>query len=376
MKAKSRLNQLQVRPPARATTSQTIIDKAIVPAPAPSARTENRIQELEAKLAVALQRIDELEMHTSLKRKHFDVSDYEIGILNYLRLCEISPFQRRFICSQSSAELYGILNPNCQNYYGSPDKGDAWIQFEFKRELTVFGFLIQSYLSCFIKSYRIVSINSDLAETVLFATDSEVGLQGELKEVAHKFERPVKTKIIRFEQTGKSWTDKNFIGLKRFDFLTDQCQGHYFEHLLQFAGGDPHKLPVNLTARYFDVYSFLSMNPSSYICTFDAPTPSWFQIEFLLGCVCISGYRLKRHEVLKMKKWSLRGSNDATLELDKWIMIHETEEPKDGPVCKVYTCPQSQPYKYLRIVMDSPGWNDRSYLAFWHFELFGDYILN
>jgi hypothetical protein len=315
-------------------------------------------------------------MHTALKRKHFDVSDYEIGILNYLRLCEISPFQRRFVCSQSSAELYGILNPDSQNYYGSPDKGDAWIQFEFRREITFFGFVIQSYLSCFIKSYRIVSINSGGSETILFSTDSETGLHGELKEVMHTFQNPVRTKIIRFEQTGKSWTDKNFIGLKRFDFITDQCEGHYFKHLLQFCGGDPHKIPVNLTARYFDVYSFLSMNPSSYICTFDAPTPSWFQIEFVPGRVAVSGYRLKKHEVLKMRRWSLRGANDATLELEQWTVIHQADEPKDAPIFAVYNCATSEPYKFIRIVMDSPGWNDRTYLAFWHFEVFGDYILD
>jgi hypothetical protein len=118
------------------------------------------------------------------------------------------------------------------------------------------------------------------------------------------------------------------------------------------------------------------MNPSSYICTFDAPTPSWFQIEFVFGRACISGYRFKRHEVLKMKKWSLRGSNDGTLEVNRWTVIHETEEPQDAPIFKVYTCQTSQPYKYLRIVMDAPGWNDRTYLAFWHFEVFGDYVLD
>jgi hypothetical protein len=164
-----------------------------------TALLERQVSDLEMKLSIALQRIDELERHTSLTRKHFDISESEMGILNYLHLCERSAFDRRFICSQSSAGLYGILNPDSQNYYGSPDKGDAWVQFEFRAEMTFFGFLIQSYLSCYIKSYRIVSINSDFSETVVFSTASETGLQGELKVVTHDFQPPIKTRVIRFE---------------------------------------------------------------------------------------------------------------------------------------------------------------------------------
>jgi hypothetical protein len=348
----------------------------IVAANPPNLQLDRRVRELEAKLSVALQRIDELETHTNLKTKRFDISEYEVGILNYLRFCELSPFQRRFICSQSSAELYGILTPTSQNYYGSPDKGDAWIQFEFQREITIFGFIIQSYLSCFIKSYRLVSVDSDFTETLLFATSSEDGLNGELKEVTHTFQPAVRTKIIRFEQTGKSWSGKNFIGLKRMDFLTDQCQGPYFEDLLQTTNGDPHKLPVNLTARYFDVYSFLSVNPESYICTFDSPTPSWFQVEFVQGRVSVAGYRLRKHDVLRMKQWTIRGSNDIQLALESWVIIHNISEPQDSPSFGVYNCPPSAPFKFLRLVMDAPGWNERTYLAFWHFEIFGDYILD
>jgi hypothetical protein len=353
-----------------------------IPSPVPAGqnirlandRLQHRVTHLEAKLSVALQRIDDLERHTSLKRKHFEVSDSEIGILNYLRLTQVSLFDRRFVCSQSSAELFGIMNPNIENYYGSPDKGDAWVQFEFKKEITILSFLIQSYLSCFIKSYRMVAIGPDFAETVLYSTTSEDGLNGQLKQVIHDLDRPIKTKIVRFEQTGKSWTDKNFIGIKRLDFRTDQCQGFYFEHLLKFVGGDHHKIPVNLTSHYFDVYAFVNMNPNSYICTFDDPTPSWFHIEFVQGRAAIAGYRLKRHEALKLKAWSLRGSNDPTLELERWKVLHRVDETKENPVFGLYHCDLSEPYKYVRIVMDGPSWNDRTYLAFWHFELFGDYV--
>jgi hypothetical protein len=374
MRPRYRLTPLVARhsPPSPSTASSSSLTH-VLPNP-PNPQFNRRVRELEAKLAITLRRLDELETHTNLQSKHFDASEYDIGILNYLHLCEFSPFHRRFICSQSSAELYGILSPTSQNYYGSPDKGDAWIQFEFHKEITVFGFIIQSYLSCFIKSYHLVSIDSDFAETILFATTSEDGLNGELKEVTHTFQPAVETKIIRFEQTGTSWSGKNFIGLKRMDFLTDQCPGPYFEHLLRDTNGDPHKLPVNLTARYFDVYSFLSLNPDSYICTFDSPTPSWFQIEFINGRVSITGYRLKKHDILRLKQWTLRGTNDPQLPLDRWIIIHSMDEPQDSPAFGLYRCPLSEPFKFIRLVMDSLGWNDRAYLAFWHFEIFGDLV--
>lgn len=340
--------------------------------------TENRrlhgiVADLQQKLDVCLLRINDLEKHTSMKMKHFDVSDSDIGVLRYLQLCQRTIHERKFFCSQSSAELYGITNPNSENYYGSPDRGDAWIQFEFVKPITVFGFLIQSYLSCFIKSYRIVAISDDYTETVLFTTSSEIGLKGEKKQVTHRFDRPIKTRKIRFEQTGPSWAEKNFIGIKRMDFQTDQCEGFYFENLLKTLQ-DPHKIPVSITAKYFDVYSFTLMNPPSYVCTFDAPSPSWFQIEFSEGQICMTGYRLKKHESLRIRSWMVKGTNDPSLDMDHWNVIHKVSEEKEGPLFGVFSCEKSEPYKYIRIIMDGPAWNDRCYLAFWHFEVFGDYI--
>jgi hypothetical protein len=336
---------------------------------------EERVKELEEKLRISLQRLDGLERHTSLKEHHFPVSRTDIGILRYLVLTASSPFDRRFAVSQSSAELYAIVDPECQNYYGSPDKGDSWIQFEFRHELTVFGFVIQSYLSCFVKSYRIVAINSDLSEQVLYSTDGEIGLQGELREVKREFKPPVKARILRFEQTGKSWSDKNFIGIKRLDFRTDQCEGYYMEHLMRICDGDPHKIPVNVTSKYFDPHAFVVQNPRSYICTFDSPTPSFFQIELLYGRAVARGYRLRRHEALKLRTWSLRASNDATLALEDWTVLHKVAESNFGELLAVYEFENQTAFKYFRLVMDGPGWNDRTYLAFWHLELFGDYLM-
>ena len=332
------------------------------------------VKDLQQKLDVCMLRINDLERHTAMNSKRFPVSDCDIGVLRYLQLCQRKPHERKFYCSQSSAELYGIINPNTDSYYGSPDKGDAWIQFEFVKPITVFGFLIQSYLSCFIKSYRIVAVGDDYSESVVFSTACEIGLKGEKKQVTHRFDKPVKTRRLRFEQTGPSWAEKNFIGIKRMDFQTDQCEGFYFENVMKTVQ-DPHKVPVNITAKYFDVYSFTVMNPVSYVCTFDTPSPSWFQIEFAEGQICITGYRIKKHESLRMKAWSVKGSNDATLELDKWKEIHRVCEEKEGPLFRVFSCPKSDPYKYIRIIMEGHAWNDRDYLAFWHFEVFGDYVI-
>lgn len=375
MKSRSRLGVLPLLPSQqgeRPSAAEAEKHKLI----AANERLQHQVSELEQKLSICLLRLDDLEKHTKLRTKAFEVSDTEIGILRYLQLCQKSNFKRKFFSSQSSAELFGIVNPDSQNYYGSPDKGDAWVQFEFPCEVTVYAFLIQSYLSCFIKSYRMISINEDFSETVLYSTNAETGLKGELKEVVHRLEKPVKTRKIRFEQTGRSWTDKNFIGIKRMDFRTNQCEGYYLEHLMKCVGGDPHKIPVQITSRYFDVYSFTMMNPSSYICTFDSPSPSWFQVEIAEGRVSVVGYRIKRHEALKIRSWTIRGSNDPTLELDKWTEVDRVEEEKEGPLLKTYRCKKSSPFKFIRLVMAGPGWNDRDYLAFWHFELFGDYIID
>jgi hypothetical protein len=336
---------------------------------------ENRVQETEQRLRIVLERLDALESHTKLEKHSFRLSKVDIGILGYLRLTEYSPLERKFSVSQSSAELYSIVDPECENYYGSPDKGDAWVQFEFKHDITFFGFIIQSYLSCFTKSYRIVSINSDLSEQVLYATSAETGLQGELKIVTRDFRPPVKTRILRFEQTGKSWSEKNFIGIKRLDFRTDQCEGYYLEHLMRLSERDAHKIPVNVTSKYFDPYAFVLQNPKSYVCTFDAPAPSWFQIELLYGRALVTGYRLRRHDALKMKDWCLKASNDVTVPIDDWQVLHSVSEQAEGDSFLVFDIDGKSPFKYFRLVMNGPGWNGRTYLAFWHLELFGDYFV-
>lgn len=321
------------------------------------------------KLEVILKRLDDLEIHTGLKEKHFPITEDGKGIFAYLRAIELNIFQPRLICTQSSADLYSIIDPQSENYYGSPDKGDCWIQFDFKKPIIVTGFQLQSCRSCFVKSYRIVSINDDLSPVILYSTEAETGLNGQMQMVTHQIkERCVK--VLRFEQTGKSWSDKNFIGIKHLDFMTDQTK-NIFADMIKEANEDPHRIPVQVTAKYFDFSTFHTLNPSSYICTFDSPVPSWFQVEIATGKVSIEGYRLFRHESLTIKSWFIVGSNDTTIPVEGWTKIHHVSETSKGPLRNIYTCDPSAPFKYIRLLMDGEGWNDRHYLSFYHFEIFG-----
>ena len=187
--------------------------------------------------------------------------------------------------------------------------------------------------------------------------------------VTHTFkERPVK--ILRFEQTGKSWSDKNFIGIKHLDFITDKTK-NVFADMIEQANGDYHRIPVNITAKYFDFSSFHTLHPYSYVCTFDSPLPSWFQVEIVAGKASIEGYRLYRHESLTLKSWILKGTNDQNMPINDWLIIHEVNEATKGDLKSIYSCPKSPPVKYIRIVMNGEGWNERNYLSFYHFDIFG-----
>ncbi|KAK8899771.1 hypothetical protein M9Y10_002093 [Tritrichomonas musculus] len=332
-------------------------------------KISNSVDQINEKLEVILKRLDDLEIHTGLKEKHFPITEDGKGIFAYLRAIEYNLFSPRLICTQSSADLYSIIDPESQNYYGSPDKGDCWIQFEFQNPINVTGFQLQSCRSCFVKSYRITTINNDLSTSVLYSTDAEAGLNGQMQMVTHEFKER-RVKILRFEQTGKSWSDKNFIGIKRLDFMTDKTK-NIFSDMIKEVNGDAHRIPVSVTAKYFDFSSFHTFNPHSYICTFDSPTPSWFQVEIATGRVSIEGYRLIRHESLTLKAWSIIGTNDKNLPNDQWTKIHSVNETIRGSLRSIYECSPSPPFKFIRLIMDGEGWNDRCYLSFYHFEIFG-----
>ena len=144
-----------------------------------------------------------------------------------------------------------------------------------------------------------------------------------------------------------------------------------FSDMIKEANGDAHRIPVSVTAKYFDFSSFHTFHPHSYICTFDSPTPSWFQVEIATGRASVEGYRLIRHESLTLKSWSVIGSNDQNSPIDQWTKIHSVSESIKGPLRSVYECNPSPPFKFIRLIMEGEGWNDRCYLSFYHFEIFG-----
>ncbi|OHS94142.1 hypothetical protein TRFO_39673 [Tritrichomonas foetus] len=368
----------KLRTKARITPSRTSAspEKTLLP-DTPTAKLErlnkkisDSVDLITDKLEVILKRLDDLEKHTSLKEKHFPISEHDKGIFAYLRAIEYNVFSPRIICTQSSADLFSIIDPESPNYYGSPDKGDCWIQFDFQQPINVTGFQLQSCRSCFVKSYRITTFNDDLSTAVLYSTDAETGLNGQMQVVTHTFKKKRLVKCIRFEQTGKSWSDKNFIGIKHLDFMTDHTK-NLLADMIQQSNGNPHRIPVSITAKYFDFSTFHTLHPNSYICTFDSPLPSWFQVEISVGKASIEGYRLHRHESLTMKSWTIKGTNNQRNPIEEWVTIHSVEEKAKGELNAVYSCNPSPPVKYIRLIMDGEGWNERNYLSFYHFEVFG-----
>lgn len=308
-----------------------------------------------------------IDGHSELFFKSFPMDKTKRGVLDYLRRSQESKFNRKFIASQSSRDIYNLIDPSSNDIFRSGG-GDFWIMFEFEKPISIIGMKMQSTESDFLSSFQIM-VDLD----IIYLAQNEKSFQK-----PHRFSTiqfiPQVTQKIKIQQNGIVPFE-----LKNIEFasLDDEFPEGVFKKMLRDAEGDPHKAKVKITCKNFDLETFYSLSELSNISTL-ADEINWFQIEFLEGKMHVTGYRLKRTQGLLLRGWKVFGSDDDSIPLSKWTLIDERYETKiqQYGILEYYEVKNvvpNQKFRFLRLVSDVDKWNGTKNLTFYNLDFFGDY---
>ena len=291
-----------------------------------------------------------------------------------LKKKEKTPFDRLFVASQSSDDIYNLIDPYSEGGFGTTDDGDFFIEFELRDAIIINGIQIFSSYSCFPKSFNI-EIDGKCIQRITEAKD----LNGKNKQMTVLF-GPVKCLKLRIIQTGPNWDEGDtFLYFKRFEFLSPEekySNGVFASFIKNIANNDPHLCPVILSAKNFDFNTFHSLDSDGNICT-SGKQNSWFQVEFTKGLAVISGFRLKRCELGKLKSFKIictNNVNDPNTEWYKLIEINEVDKEEHKQL-DIYEFPHpSPPIKFIRLVQTDKNWSGGFFLKIIHLDFFGIYF--
>ena len=286
--------------------------------------------------------------------------------------------RRLCIASQSSDDIYNVIDPKTNDYFSIYANG--FISFELPEKVIICGFKVFSATFDFPKTFNI-EIDGETVHEVKEAIE----LDGENKEMTINI-NPKEGKVVKFVLTGPQWEDHRnkdnviHVCLKRFEILSEdqKYSKGVFDTLVQSCENqDPHKCNVLNSASLYDFNSFYLIDNTKQICTCGKKEKSWFQIELTKGLAVISHCRIKMiSEDLYLKSFRIVGSNDCNIPVDEWKEIYSVDDNKHE-LLDIYEFPKpSPPIKYVRLIMievKNPKYN---YLAFYHLDFFGYYFPN
>lgn len=305
-------------------------------------------------------------------RIEIPIDNTSIGIFAYLINSQKTPFDRLIVPSQSSGDIYCIIDPDSPGNYSSGSGDYEWVQFEFQDPISVVSFKIKSAHRAFLKTWGLIAYDGDGNEIILYKKKDDPTLNGKYKEITINF-KAIEAKRFRIEKFGENWAGTNFMRIKNFEFYSDDPQylGGVFKTLLERCGGDPHKADVIITASNFDFQRFHLLSPARSLCTLYDEEPPWFQVELNHGRAIIHGYRFQILNNFPINRWQLAASNDSK----KWDVIHESEisQSQSTPL-SIFGCYSQTPYKYFRFINTSDNSNDDIKLRLRHFDIFGIYL--
>ena len=296
------------------------------------------------------------------------------GLLSILRNKEKSKFRDRLvIASASQNDVFNLIDPNTKDYFGTANNGNFFIEFELENPITMNGLHIYASDSYFPQSFDI-TIDGETVASI----KGTKKLNGAGKMMNVIFQQR-KGRTVRFTQTGPN-LDKgdNFLLFTRFEIQsTDPVYSNgVFATLVQSAENhDPHRCPVYISASFFDFNNFTSIDTKQNICV--SGDDPWFQVELTSGFAVLTGFRIKRCDFDKLKRYKIVSTDDSKKAIDSWTTLIEVDEKTEDEhkMFDTYMFPHpSPPSKFVRIIMTGGNWNNDWFLSLFNFDLFGRYF--
>jgi hypothetical protein len=280
-----------------------------------------------------------------------------------------SQFAPKCILRQSSADLFNLLDPESADSKGTSDSGHAWILIEFADPVAISEIQMQTGSAKFPRSFDLVVTGSDGKSERKEIRNAD--LNGERKTARFELGQSL-VRSVKIEQKGPNYQGSQYLSFKALEFFSNS--GKYKSGLFRslfLEHRDEIREFVCVTARDFDLSDVHSISPRTNVCTF-AGTREWVEIDFLDHQLCVDSYRLKRGFNFVIRSWSLLGSNDRTVELEKWTILDSRSESSPGEFEQFHLFSGfGGPFRYYRLVNDGPRWDGRTSLNFRHIDLFG-----
>ena len=292
------------------------------------------------------------------------------GILYYLKQKQKNKFDQFFIASQSTRDIYNLINPNSDENFNTPNRKSNFIQFEFKNEIQINGIEIFSSNEFYPKSFDIF-VNNEKVKSITNAKE----LNGENKKMLINFDEK-SAKTVRLLFTSKNWANDNYtIGMKRVELLSPNnkySKGVFAKLVGESENQDPHRCGVFISATEFDFNSFHLVDSKSRMLTYRSKPE--FQVELTRGTVIIHAIRMSNYNI---KSFRIIASDDGNKPLNSWYeLLNVRGKPrKENRECDIYNLNHpSPPVRFIRVIQTEPTWDGNRRLIIYHFDIFGYYL--
>jgi hypothetical protein len=295
------------------------------------------------------------------------------GVIGYLQ-ARPTKFDPRCIVRQSTNDVFGLIDPDSNDVYGSSNSGSAWIEFEFREPIPISTVQIGTAGNAYPRSFDIRLKESEVKSVRKRIQDAQE-LNGANRSRTYSFasqtpERLIKS--VKIEQTSPNWQGTQYFNIGSIEFFSASARfsSGVFRTLFAEHREEIRKF-VRVTAKDFGTSQIHSILTKTIVCTFPGPR-EWIEIDLVSSQLLLNAYRLKRNTDSRLRSWSLLGSNDRTLHIDEWTVIDSKHESKEGEyeLCRGFDC-ASGAFRFFRLVQDGQQWGGSTSLVCRHIELFG-----
>jgi hypothetical protein len=298
----------------------------------------------------------------------FAKSPSDGGAIGFLR-AKSSKFEPYCIVSDSSNNLYNLIDPESNDCCSTNDSGKAWTCFEFREAVDISEIQIQSASGDFPRSFDFVLTGRD--GTIVRREIRDANLNGRNQSERYEIGE-MSVQSVKIEQKGVSWSGRHILHIHSVQFFSSagKFKSGVFNSLFREHRNEIRQF-VCVTARDFDLSEIHSISSRANAWTWPGDR-EWLEIDLIDHQLFVTSYRLKRGPKAVLRSWSLLGSNDRSLGLDQWTTIDSRSESRRGEfeLLQTFDC-FGGPFRYVRIVNEGPMWDGRVRLNVWHLELFG-----
>jgi hypothetical protein len=292
------------------------------------------------------------------------------GAIGHFRKTE-SVFMSGCALTQSSGDVFSLIDPDSQNNYGSSNSGQAWIKVQLRDPVMISAIRIQVGNRHLPRDFDVLLTGPDGEFT---RAVRNANLNTPSRSETYPIDAMSIT-AVTITQRGPAWDGDQHLNFRSLELFAPD--GEYASGVFRtlFNSYRAHiREVVSVTARDFDLGVVHSLTPRTTVCTFKSEH-AWVEVAFDNHRLLVNSYRLDRDTPGRLRSWRLVGTNNNSLPLVQWTTIDSRREANPGELqlLELYAC-LGGPFRYFRIVQQEPNWNNKINLRFKHIELFGALI--